>query len=268
MRRFVWYLLLVGLLAGAGGARARDGTASVEERILEVLPLDDLTEREKDRIVDAIRKLIRIHRAAGDPSGGEVEAYQEAVETLARFLKRETVEERGRLIQEALHAMREVDKAWISRAFERAQQGNLADTPETLAKLEEQIAALRRVGDLLKEEQEIVVRQKALAASAERRYREILRLNQEGHRLFESIGRPAIQAAIEWMVQDLDHALEESVRPAHDRQVRLLSLHQRVTAAQLGHTPVPTVVKEYREYASKLRAIARHVGRRGPGDSD
>lgn len=262
----VLLLVALPLFAGAPAARADRGTPAAEERILEVLPLDDLAPRERDRVVDAIRKLTRIHRAAGDPSGGEIEAYLETVEDLARFLKRETVEERRELLREAREKLQLVDREWIARAFERASQGNLSETSENVAAWEEQAAALRVVGDLLAEEREIVVRQKALGASAERRYREILRLDQEGRRLLESIGRPAIQSALEWMVADLDHAFEESVRPAHDRQVHLLGLYKRA-ATDLGAGSAASVVKEYREWASKLRAIGRHLGRRGPGDS-
>jgi len=262
----VLLLVAVLLFAGALPARADRGTPAAEERILEVLPLDDLAPRERDRVVDAIRQLTRIHRAAGDPSGGEIEAYMETVEDLARYLKRETVEERRELLREARVKLQDVDREWIARAFERASQGTLSESSENVAAWEEQAAALRVVGDLLAEEREIVVRQKALGASAERRYREILRLDQEGRRLLESIGRPAIQSALEWMVADLDHAFEESVRPAHDRQVHLLALYKRA-ATDLGSGSAASVVKEYREWASKLRAIGRHLGRRGPGDS-
>ncbi|MFH1679465.1 MAG: hypothetical protein ABIH26_02330 [Candidatus Eisenbacteria bacterium] len=263
---FLVAVLLAALLLPEG-ARADERSAPPEDRILETLPLDDLSPREKERVVNAVRKLFRIRRAAGDPGGGEVEKYQEAVELLARYLKRETIEERRRIHAEAAQAFREVDREWIDRAFREAREGNLSPSDASRAKLDDQIAAVERVGAILKEEQAIVARQKSMTAAAERRYREILRLNREGHRLFDSVGHPPIQAALQWMLADLDYALEEIVRPAHDRQVRLVSLYEKF-AADVRSTDAALLVRQYRECASKLRTIARHLGRHAAADSD
>jgi hypothetical protein len=180
------------------------------------------------------------------------------VETLARFLKRETIEERRRLMQEAGAAMQMVDRDWIDQAYGMVREGDFTANDENESRLEEQLAALRKVGDLLKDEQTIVVRQKSLAANAERRYRELLRLQREARRLFESLGDAAVQGALQWMIDDIDHALEESVRPAHDRQVRLLGLYRRA-AEEPVQTPDASTVRDFREYAAKARAIAREL---------
>jgi len=256
--------LLVLLPCAASAERSR----APEDRILETLPLEDLAPREKERVVETIRRLLRIHRAAGDPGRGEVEKYVDAVEVLARTLKQETVVERRRLFQEAADIFRdEVDREWIDRAFRQTREGSFPSTEANSARFDDQAAALRRVGALLKEEQEIVARQKAMTAGAERRYREILRLDKEGRRLLESIGHASIQDALRWIVADLDHVFEEVVRPAHDRQVRLVALYKRV-AADVGSSQASRIVSDYREYASKLRAIARQLGRHGDAHSD
>ena len=248
------------LILGSGPARAgaAERNASPEDRVLETLPLDGLSSGERERVTDAVRKLFRIHRAAGDPGGGEAEAYQEGVEALARFLKRETIEERRHVMQEAGAAMQMVDREWIDQAYGMVREGDFTANDESESRLEEQLAALRRVGDILKGEQAIVVRQKSLASNAERRFRELLRLQREARRLFESLGGAALRGALQWMIDDIDHALEESVRPAHDRQVRLLDLYRRA-ASDPAQTPDASTVRDFREYAAKARAIAREL---------
>jgi hypothetical protein len=261
-------IAILALLVLLPCASRAERAPAPEDRILETLPLEDIAPRERERVVETIRRLLRIHRAAGDPGRGEAEKYVDAVELLARTLKRETIEERRRLYLEAAEVFRdEVDREWIDRAFREAREGDFPSTEANSARFDEQAAALRRVGALLKEEQEIVARHKAMTAGAERRYREILRLNKEGRRLLESIGHAPIQGALQWILDDLNHVFEEVVRPAHDRQVRLVALYKRV-AADVGSSQSSRVVSDYREYASKLRAIARQLGRPGGAHSD
>jgi len=200
-----------------GGPVRAAADPSPEERLFAGLPLEGLSAREKTRIHEAVRKLVRIHEAAGDPGAGEVETYAEAVDALARFLKRETVEERRRLYAEAKAALDMVDRPWIDRTFQQIRTGDAAPTAQATAKLGEAEAGLRRVGRLLKREQAIVGRKKGLTTGAERRYRDLLRLNQEGRRVYESIDNDRVQSALLWMLHDLDRTLEETVRPIHDR---------------------------------------------------
>lgn len=228
-------------------------------RLLDGVDLDRLTPRERERIVMATVKLARIHRAAGNPTSGEVEGYVEAVEKLARFLKRESVEERRRLNEEAGTAFRLVDREWIDRAFQVTSRAVFPIPEGSTAKLHDQTAALRRVGELLKEEQAIVRRQKGIVAAAERRYRDILRLHQEGIRTHETLDHPGAEAVLFWMVNDLDRVLAETVRPAHDRQIRLVSLFKKISGAAGETAEAIHLAKLYREYSSKVRAIEKRI---------
>jgi len=250
-------ILLLSLLAGPP-AWAEKGEPAPEEKIFSTLPLEDLSPQERERILLSIGKLVRIHRAAADPTSGEVEAYLEGVELLARFLKRETVEERRRLLQEAADALRLVDRAWLDQAFQHATETNAAIGVAARARLEEQAGRLRQVGELLKEEQAISARQKTWEAAAERRYRNILRLRREGHQTWEAIDRPVVQGAVAWMVEDLDRTFQEHVRLAHDRQVRLLSLFDRLNR-NVGTAARNELYRLFREYSSKVRALERVV---------
>jgi hypothetical protein len=248
-------ILLLSLFA-ATPLRAGAGEPAPEEKILSTLPLEDLSPQERERILLSIGKLVRIHQAGGDPASGEVEAYLEGVELLARFLKRETVEERRRLLQEAADALRLVDRAWLDQAFHHATENDAVLGVATRARLEEQATRLRRVGDLLKEEQAISARQKAWEDAAERRYRTILRLRREGHHTLETIDLEVVRGAIAWMVEEIDRTFEEQVRPAHDRQVRLLSLFERLDR-NVGTAARNELLRLFREYSSKMRALQR-----------
>jgi len=232
---------------------------SAEDRFLETLPLEEMDPRERERLLEKASRLFRVYRAAGDPTGGEVETYVEGVETLARFLKRETIEERRHILEQAAAAFALVDRTWLKRAFDRIQD---ADTPiptQALTRLNEQIALLRQVADLLKEDQTIVAKQKALATGAERRFRDLLRLNEEGHRLFESIDHPGAQAALQWIPDGLDRTLDDTVHPTHERQERLIALYKKF-ATRAGQAEANRLAKAFRTYASMARAIERKAG--------
>lgn len=256
-RRAVAYGILgIALLLAPPGAAGESDPP--EDRILEALPLEDLSVRERERIVDGVRRLYRLHGAAGDGSRGEVGAYVDGVDELARYLKRETVEESRRLLTEASLAFERVDRRWIDQAFAITGNADFPVTDQSLGVLRDQADKLRAVGELLKEEQEIVARQKALAAGAERRYRDILRIQREAHRVFDGLGHEGIRSALRWLVDEIDRTGVGVVRPAHDRQQRLLGLFDRVVRTAASG-PAGALVKDYREYSSKVRVIERRV---------
>ncbi|MFH1278325.1 MAG: hypothetical protein ABIK65_08095 [Candidatus Eisenbacteria bacterium] len=187
-------------------------------------------------------------------------AYVKVVEELARYLKRETVEESRRLLGEAALAFERVDRRWIDRAFVITGENDFPVNEQSLGILRDQSEALRAVGTLLKEEQGILARQKGLASGAERRYRDILRLQQEAHRAFDSIGHEGIKSAIRWLVDEIDRTHASVVRPAHDRQERLLALFDQVVRST-GSSSAGALVKDFREYSSKIRVIEQRVHR-------
>lgn len=246
--------LLLGLFPGPVCA----GESSPENAIVETLPLDNLSPRERERVLTAVRKLVRIHKTTGDAGGGEVRAYIEVVEKLARFLKRETIEERRRLLLEAADLFRMVDRSWIDNIFVLQRERDSVVPRAAHPKLNEQEALLRRVGRLLKEEQAIPAEQRALELTSERLYRDLLRLIEEGSRTLESIDNEAVESALRWMVDDLDRALEENVVPNHQRQDRLIALHRKVSRGVGGAARQKALIL-FREYASKVRAIIKAV---------
>ncbi len=248
------------LLSAPAASRAGNGPEkNGAGRLLDGVDFDRLSPRERERIVIATVKLARIHAAAGTPTSREVEGYLEAVEKLARFLKRETVLERRRLNEEAKIAFGMVDRDWIDRAFQVTSRAAFPIPEGATAKLHDQTAALKRVGELLKEERAIVRRQKGIVAAAERRYRDILRLHQEGLRTYETLDHAGAEAVLFWMVNDLDRVLAETVRPAHDRQIRLISLFKKVSGAAGETAEALYLAKLYREYSSKVRAIGTRI---------
>jgi len=236
-----------------------------EEKILAGVPLEDLSPRERERLLLAARKLIRIHGAVGDPGGGEVRAYLDAVEELARFLKRETIETRRRLLQEAWLLFRTVDRRWIDNAFRASVLNDAAPAEGTAARLADQTALLRRIGEILKEEASIPARQRVLENGAARRYRNLLRLASEGRNAFESIDHPGAQAALLPYAEEIGRRIAEDVRPAHDRQIDLLALHHRLQSGK-GEARRKELLREFRTAASKVRAIRTRVDAAGDGD--
>ena len=244
--------LLLGLFPGPVCA----DEPSSENAIMETLPLDNLSPRERERVLTAVRKLVRIHKTTGDAGSGETRAYVEIVEELARFLKRETIEERRRLLQEAADLFRMVDRNWIDNIF-ALHRGHGSVLPRAARpKLNEQEALLRKIGRLLKEEQAIPAEQKALELTSERLYRDLIRLVEEGRRRLESIDNEAVESQLRWMVDDLDRVLEESIIPNHERQVRLIALHRKISRGAGGAARQKSLAL-FREYASKVRAMIK-----------
>ena len=134
-------------------------------------------------------------------------------------------------------------------------------------KLADQAALLRRIGDILKEEQAIPARQRALEAGAERRYRNLLRLGNEGRNAFESIDHPGARAALLPYADGLIRVFEEDVRPAHERQIDLLALHRRISRSD-GASRRNALLREFRTTASKVRAVIQRLEAANRRDGD
>lgn len=255
-------LALPGFAFGEGeGPKGDDAAAE--------LHLDGLPQQEQERIRDAAARLIRIRRTVGDVGGGEAGRYLSGVEELARFLKRGTVEEMRRLTGEADQALDLVDREWIDRTFRAVRDDSREDAPIRAAmvgRLAEQKAALRRVGDLIRQAQAIPARQKRLETATERGYRNLIRLAEEGHHTFESIDYAPARAELEWVVHEIDQVLATHVRPAHEREEQLLALHERVLK-KIGGGRGGRVIRLFREYSSKVMVIDRRV-REARGESD
>lgn len=251
-------VLLVIMLAGAPcPARAQEKGAGAETVVGE-LPLDGLSEKDQERIRAAAVKLMNISRSIGDPGRGETAQYMKSVDELARFMKRGTVEEIRRLTVEAENALHLVDRKWIDQTFHAIREQNKPLHASGIGKLAEQKAALHHVGDLVKRAQAIPAKQKRLETATERGYRSLIRLNEESHHTLESIDHPPARAQLEWIVHNIDQMLITHIRPAHDRQERLLAIHQRVLK-QLGRGKGGTVVRLFREYSSKVMVIERRL---------
>ncbi len=247
-----------------------DGRGKGDEAVVGDVRLDDVPAAERKRIRAALARLVRIRSTVGDPSKGEAARYVDAVDGLARFLKRGSVEEVRRLSAEAENALRMVDRKWIDRTFQAVRETDGPNAPAVDAgKFEEQKGALRRVGNLIRRAQDLPARQKRLETEAERSYRNLVRLKEEAHRTIESIGVAAVKAQVAWMVVEIDRTVDGEVRPIHDRQVRLVALHRRILGRS-GAGKAEKVVRLFREYSSKLKVIARATGDRGgdhPSDS-
>ncbi len=259
-----WLALL--LLLFAAGFPVADGRPSANDPIVQELNLENLTPREKERIRAAAIKLLRIRNTIGDPGRGECSNYLKVVDELARFLKRGTVEEMRRLSHEAETTFKLVDREWINRTFIAVRDRDLPVTATGLGKLEDQKFALRQVGNLVKQAQAIPAKQKKLESVIDRGYRNLIRLQEEAHHTFESIDYPPAQAVLEPVVHEIDQVLLTQVRPAHDRQDRLLGVHRRVLR-KLGNGKGERIVRLFREYTSKVAVIQRSVDRR-PTDSN
>ncbi|MBN1825880.1 MAG: hypothetical protein JW958_06400 [Candidatus Eisenbacteria bacterium] len=260
-------LLFAALFAALPGPVLAAPDEEPETQVLAGVSLENLSPEERERIVLAARKLIRIHGTVGDPSRGEVRSYLDAVEELARFLKRETIETRRRLLQEARALFEMVDRRWIDNAFQASRNDNAPMPQAASPKLADQTILLRRIGELLKEEQAIPARQKALEAGADRRYRNLLRLTEEGRSVFESIDHPGARVALLPFADDLSRQFEQEVRPAHERQLDLLMLYRKVLQSD-GADRRDVFLREYRTYASKVRVLAQRIAATNSGDGD
>ncbi len=228
--------------------------------LLGELPLDGLTDREKERVRRAAGRLIRIRGTVGDASRGETSQYLRAVDELARFLKRGTVEDARQLGNEAVAAFDQVDTRWIDRVFAATRNDQVAAGSAGLARLREQEEALKRVGGLLKKVQAIPARQKRLESAVERGYRNLIRLIEEGEQTWESVNHQPSQEVLRRVVEELKTTLDSDIRPAHERQTRLLKIHARVIH-QLSGGLAHQVIQQFREYSSKLRVIHRALDR-------
>ncbi len=250
-------LLALILTLCPGIALGQTGGAPADPMIGD-LDLEGLSDKEKEKIRAAAVKLMRIHKTIGDPGRGETSHYLKSVDELARFLKRGTVEEIRRLTGEAEIALHLVDRPWIDRAFHAIRQEDQPLAASSIGKLAEQKSALHHVGELVKRAQAIPAKQKKLETAIERGYRNLIRLNEEGHHTFDSIEYAPVRAQLEWIVHQIDQTLITHVRPAHDRQGRLLEVHRRVLK-QIGSGKGGMIVRLFREYSSKVMVIQRRL---------
>lgn len=215
-------------------------------------------ERDSERLVRGVRRLLQIRRQMGSGGRGDVARYRDAVEEYARFLKRDTVALVREAILRAEAAYARIDRAWVDGAVARLEAGTLGDVlgPRDGARLAEASALADEIAKNLAEVQRLLGEGERREIELDRTFRNLLRLGEEAKRTrgeLEPLGPPP---AVLLLIEEIHTTFETEVRPLRAREEGLRTIRTRF-GEHAGRPGRLALVREMRVTVGKIRALER-----------
>lgn len=255
---FVVLLLASG--AGSSMPAAQERGSDREERDGEEASLRRLgvsPGRDGERLIRGVRRLIQIRKQMGIGGRGEVLRYRDAVESYARFLKRDTVALARQSVEAASAAYARLDRSWVDDVAMRLDGGDLVEiASRDAAKLAESVAIADEIAGHLGEVLRLAGEGERREVELDRTFRNLLRLGEEARRTraeIEPLGPPP---AVLVFLEEIHSTFESEVRPLREREEGLRSLRVRL-GDRIEKPDRVAGVREMRAAVGRIRAIQR-----------
>jgi len=223
-------------------------------------------ERDPERLIRAVRRLLRIRRQMGVGGRGDVARYRDAVEDFARFLKRDNVGLVREAVQRADVAYSRLDRVWLDGLAARVARG--ADIVDVLSaepgKLAETIAIGEEIARSLAEIQRLIGEGEHREIELDRTFRNLIRLGEEARTTRTEIEALAPPPAVLLLVEEIHATFEAEVRPLRQRADGLRGLRERFGRGADRPERLERL-RAMRAAVAEIRAVQRALGDARPG---
>jgi hypothetical protein len=218
--------------------------------------------RASERLVRAVKALVRVRRQVGSTTQGELSHYRETIDQYAAFMKRDNLAEARERFGRAREAFDRLDRRWIDDLAARLRllENRPQLSAEERAKLEENLRVSDEIATHLAALHGLGGERRRLELELDRTFRSLVRLGDDVRRIREEVAPLDPPPRVLSLCHELEASLGAEVRSLRSREEGLRSLYGRFEH-RFADRGLEAQLKVMRATVGKVRAIHRVVER-------